>query len=598
MEPGKKLVYDPLAEFMRHYAETDVPARQPRPEAPQTVEERLHRRIVDGDRAGIGVDLDAALEKHSAVEIINGILLPAMKTVGELFGAGEMQLPFVLQSAESMKAAVNYLEPFMDRVDDVGKGVIVLATVRGDVHDIGKNLVDIILTNNGYKVVNLGIKVPVEAMLDAVREHKADAIGMSGLLVKSTLIMKENLSVMEHRGLKIPVVLGGAALTRRFVEQDLSAVYSGKLAYANDAFDGLAFMEDLHATQSGMPDAGGEGSSERRFTTVSSDRSWKSAPCVAGQVQVQQDDETAISSSDQSPVEPRSSIRRDVPIPVPPFLGSRAVSDIRLDEIYPFINEVALIRGQWQLRRGKRSEAEYEEMLARDARPVLESLKKKSREEQILKPAVVYGYFPCNADGDDLIIHRPQDLLDADLVGEWPRIRYERGELAEWARFSFPRLAGDRRLCLADYFRPMDSGETDVCAFHVATVGAAVTTYAAELFSRDLYQDYLYIHGFGVECAEALAEYWHKQVRLELGIASGDAVEMRRLFSQGYQGARYSFGYPACPKLEDQRKLFTLLRPERIGVSLTEEFQLVPEQSTSAVIVHHPEARYFNIRDI
>jgi 5-methyltetrahydrofolate--homocysteine methyltransferase len=598
METGKKLVYDPLSEFMRHYAESDAPAQQRPSAAPQNVEERLHRRIVDGDHNGIGPDLDAALARHSAVEIINGILLPAMKTVGELFGAGEMQLPFVLQSAESMKAAVSYLEPFMDRVDDVGKGVIVLATVRGDVHDIGKNLVDIILTNNGYKVVNLGIKVPVEAMLDAAQEHKADAIGMSGLLVKSTLIMKENLSVMEHRGLKTPVVLGGAALTRRFVEQDLTSVYSGKLAYANDAFDGLAFMEDLHALKSGIPDAGGVESSERRIPIGSSNICAKSALRGAGKVQVRPDVETGISSNDPPPVEPRSSIRCDVPIPVPPFLGSRVAVDIRLDEIYPFINEVALIRGQWQIRRGKRSETEYEEMLERDARPVLESLKKRSRDEEILKPAVVYGYFPCNADGDDLIIHRPKDLPDAELAGEWPRIRYERGELAEWARFSFPRQAGDRRLCLADYFRPMVSDQTDVCAFHVATVGSAVTAYAAELFSRNLYQDYLYMHGFGVECAEALAEYWHKRVRLELGIASGDAVEMRRLFSQGYQGARYSFGYPACPKLEDQRKLFTLLRPERIGVSLTEEYQLVPEQSTSAVIVHHPEARYFNIRDI
>lgn len=564
----RRCVHDPLKEFMAHYAmaESTVPARAT--EA-RTIEERLKARIIDGNAIGLSADLDEAMTQYTPLQIINDVLLDGMKTVGELFGSGQMQLPFVLQSAETMKTAVSYLEPFMDKVQDTRKGTMVLATVKGDVHDIGKNLVDIILTNNGYSVINLGIKVPIESMLNAAESHRADAIGMSGLLVKSTVIMKENLELMEHRGIHTPVVLGGAALTRRYVEQDLRSVYSGALSYANDAFDGLAFMEEI--------------------TTGSS----KKATVVRERVASGQEAKMLDAESSESV---RSAVARDVAIPSTPFFGSKVVLNTPIEKVYEYINEVALVRGQWQVRRGTQSEADYRRMLEHEILPALTELKLKAKRERILQPAVVYGYFPCQSEGNDLIIYRPKDLSDEALSSQWPRTDYEQDELLEWQRFRFPRQSADRRLCIADFFAPVGSGRIDVCAFHVVTMGEAASKHTAELFQANRYREYLFLHGLSVECAEALAEYWHKAIREELGIAGKDASEIKKLFAQGYQGSRYSFGYPACPNLEDQRQIFELLKPERIGVSLTEEFQLVPEQSTSAIIVHHPEARYFNVK--
>jgi 5-methyltetrahydrofolate--homocysteine methyltransferase len=574
-----KCVYDPLVELMQHYADSVSQKADTGERDALSVEERLRSRIVDGDGIGLQADLDEALRGHTALEIINSILLDGMKTVGELFGSGQMQLPFVLQSAETMKAAVAHLEQFMERTDGSQRGTIVLATVKGDVHDIGKNLVDIILTNNGFKVVNLGIKVPVEAMLTAVEEHRADAIGMSGLLVKSTVIMRENLELMRHRGIRTPVILGGAALTRRYVEQDLRAVYDGMLAYANDAFDGLAFMKRL-----GDP-APADADRTRRPREDAAPLSGMEAKMAAS---IALDAET---------LPARSAVATDAPIPPAPFFGARAVTNIRIEKVFEYINEAALIRGQWQVRKGARSDAEYAEQLAREILPKLEELKLQAKRDGVLQPAVVYGYFPCNAEGNDLVVYRPADLVDDALHDEWPRTDYTRDELVEWQRFSFPRQPADRRLCLADFFRPAESRETDICAFHVVTMGESASAYTAKLFTENKYQEYLYMHGLSVECAEALAEYWHKSIRAEWGFGGDDATEIKKLFSQGYRGSRYSFGYPACPNLEDQRQLFALLRPERIGISLTEEWQLVPEQSTSAIIVHHPQARYFLIKD-
>jgi 5-methyltetrahydrofolate--homocysteine methyltransferase len=451
---------------------------------------------------------------------------------------------------------------------------MVLATVKGDVHDIGKNLVDIILTNNGYRVVNLGIKVPLDTMLAAVEEHHADAIGMSGLLVKSTVIMKENLEVMRHRGVHIPVVLGGAALTRRYVEQDLRAVYDGALEYANDAFDGLAFMNRIKEA----------GEASRALTvpavTVSQRRSSAPPPVT---------DALAAST--------RSAVAADAPVPQPPFLGSRLVTNVRIEKVFEYINEAALIRGQWQVRRGALSDAEYRALLDKDILPRFEALKLQAKRDNVLHPAVAYGYFPCASDGNDLIVYRPAEVPDDALHSEWPRASYRPDELMEWQRFTFPRQAADRHLCIADFFRDHNEDVRDVCAFHVVTMGQEASDYTARLFAENRYQEYLYMHGLSVESAEALAEYWHRSIREELGISGGDASDIRKLFSQGYQGSRYSFGYPACPRLEDQRQLFELLHPERIGISLTEEWQLVPEQSTSAIVIHHPEARYFSIKD-
>lgn len=559
---NRSLVYDPLGELMGHYAGRTGEKKE-KPARSVNVAERLKNRIIDGDRAGLHADLDEARLTTAPLDIINTILLDGMKVVGELFGSGQMQLPFVLQSAEVMKAAVSYLEQFMDKAGSTSKGILVLATVKGDVHDIGKNLVDIILTNNGYRVVNLGIRCPIETMLHAAEEQNAHAIGMSGLLVKSTMVMKENLEVMNERNLTFPVILGGAALTRRYVEEDLRVIYRGPVLYANDAFDGLRYMEQIVAGT--IPFAGG-GVDDVEETLTGTEAKIALAQREDGRYR-----------SVKAPAAKRSNVPRAPRIPDPPFWGSRVVEGISPDEVFPFVNEVALIRGQWQVRKGRLPEEAYAAMVKEKILPVFEALKVRVAGEGLLVPRVVYGYYPCQSEGDDLIIYRDD-------------------RTTEWLRFSFPRQRGDRFLCLADYFSPADSGVVDVVAFQLVTMGGGAAEHSSRLFGAGEYRDYLYFHGLSVEAAEALAEMWHKRIREELGIAGKDARDIRRLFSQGYQGSRYSFGYPACPNLEDQVKLFELLDGERIGVRLTEEFSLEPEQSTNAIIVHHPDARYFNVR--
>ncbi|MCI0706611.1 MAG: methionine synthase [Ignavibacteriae bacterium] len=574
---NRKVVYDPLTELMAYYSDKKTETKKKSVVKGDTVEERLKNRIIDGERVGLQADLDDALKKHPALDIINTILLDGMKVVGELFGSGQMQLPFVLQSAEVMKAAVAHLEPHMEKTEGSQKGTMVIATVKGDVHDIGKNLVDIILTNNGYKVINLGIKCPVETMLHAAEEHQADAIGMSGLLVKSTLVMKENLAVMNERNIDIPVILGGAALTRRYVEQDLRSVYNGNVLYANDAFDGLSLMEKIISGQLEQAPLTGDESIEAEEEVLTGAEA-KIALAMAEDVHYSKDNGSLKSDVAVLEVPKRSAVKIDVPIPTPPFWGAKIVEDISLDETFQYVNEIALIRGQWRVVRGKLSEQEYQKVLKEQIYPDLEKLKSKVAAEKLLEPKVVYGYFPCQSDGNELIIYN-----DAQSS-------------SERLRFSFPRQQHKPYLCLADYFAPIDSGRVDVVAFHLVTVGRKASDYSRKLFESNQYKDYLYFHGLSVESAEAMAELWHKRIREELGIAGNDAKEIRKLFSQGYQGSRYSFGYPACPNLEDQAKLFELLQPERIGVELTDEFQLVPEQSTSAIVAHHPEARYFNVK--
>ena len=570
---GDTCVYDPLTEFTKLFEGVKSAAKKKTSKG-DTVEERLKNHIIDGEKIGLEDELRTALKSYSALDIINNILLEGMKVVGDLFGSGQMQLPFVLQSAEAMRAAVRFLEPFMEKKGGAtAKGTMVLATVKGDVHDIGKNLVDIILTNNGYKVHNLGIKQPIENILQAYDEHGADAIGMSGLLVKSTLIMKENLELMNERGINVPVVLGGAALTRRYVEDDLKALYKGQLFYARDAFAGLHTMDKL---------VSGNGKA-----ATASDRTVIGSPEVADDTEDLVGEEAklgirksakprgAISQSLLTTHTTRSNVQSDVPIPAPPFYGSRVVEDINLDEVFGYVNEIALFKGQWQFKQGRMPADEYQTLVKEKVRPIYEELKTRSKRESLLVPKVVYGYFPCQSEGNDLIIY--------DEEGN------------ERLRFTFPRQPSGKHLCLADFFASRDSGRMDVAAFHLVTVGRRASQYSQELFKSDNYSDYLYFHGLSVESAEALAELWHKRIREELGIAGVDAAELAKLFHQQYQGSRYSFGYPACPDLEDQKKLFELLDPSRIDVELTEEFQLEPEQSTSAIIVHHPEAKYFNI---
>ena len=521
------------------------------------LDERLQRRIIDGEKNGLEADLDEALQTRPALAIVNETLLEGMKVVGELFGSGQMQLPFVLQSAEVMKTAVAHLEPHMEKTDDDGKGTIVLATVRGDVHDIGKNLVDIILSNNGYNVVNLGIKQPVAAILDAAEEHRADVIGMSGLLVKSTVIMKENLEELNQRRMAAdyPVILGGAALTRAYVEQDLHEIYEGEVRYARDAFEGLRLMDALIAVKRGVPGATLPELKQRRVRA------------------------TANTAVEERPEEgaARSDVAVDNPVPTPPFWGTRVVKGIQLKEYASWLDEGALFKGQWGLKEARKGGGpSYEELVETEGRPHLRGWLDQMHTQNMLEAAVVYGYFPCVSKGDDLI------LLNDDG--------------SERTRFTFPRQRRGRRLCLADFFRPEESGETDVVGLQVVTVGSKIGETTAELFEANAYRDYLELHGLSVQLAEALAEYWHARVRSELGFAGEDPAEVEDMFALKYRGARFSLGYGACPDLEDRAKIAELLEPERIGVELSEEFQLHPEQSTDAIVIHHPEAKYFNAR--
>jgi len=608
-----KCVYDPLQELMEYYADKKTEKRDTSNDINLPIEEKLKNRIIDGDKIGIDSELEEGLKKYSALEIINDILLDGMKVVGELFGSGQMQLPFVLQSAECMKTAVKYLEPFMDKVEgDNSKGIVILATVKGDVHDIGKNLVDIILTNNGYKVINLGIKCSIETMLAAYEEHKADAIGMSGLLVKSTAIMKENLELMNQRGLEIPVILGGAALTKRFVEGDLRALYKGDVYYANDAFDGLKFMASIveHKRKGVRPelpiyiDPRGRTQLPPDMLLEKEKTDIGASMDTSLNLIKKQEEDADFKKEIEYDKEKKTFIRKsnistDAPVPVPPFLGSKIVEDIRLDKLYDYINEVALFRGSWNVYKGKSTEEEYKKLINEQIVPVFNELKLQCKRENLLTPKVIYGYFPCQSYDDELIIYKPKGISDEELHTEWKNFDFKNltpKDVEEWQHFNFPRQNKDRHLCISDFFKSKNSGLLDVAAFQIVTVGEKATEYAQKLYSENRYQDYLYFHGFAVETTEALAEYWHKIIRMELGISVKDSPEIKKLFSQGYQGSRYSFGYPACPNLEDNKQMFELLKPERLGVELTEEFQMVPEQTTNAIIVHHPEARYFFVR--
>jgi 5-methyltetrahydrofolate--homocysteine methyltransferase len=577
--------YDPLQQLMALFeGVTTSSSRQSRAAelAALPLFERLERRIVDGDRNGLTEDLDAALEQRPALQIINDTLLSGMRTVGELFGSGQMQLPFVLQSAEVMKASVAYLEPHMERSQEGScKGRLVVATVKGDVHDIGKNLVDIILSNNGYEVVNLGIKQPISAILQAATEHHADAIGMSGLLVKSTVIMKENLEEMSSRGLSdMPVLLGGAALTRAYVENDLAELYPGEVSYARDAFEGLRLMDSIMTRKRG----GTVPADPKEQARAAERKARRQRSLRIAQAR------RARQASAEGPVPARSDVATDVPIPTPPFWGSRVITGIPVAKFTAMLDERATFLGQWGLR-GSRSKdgPSYEELVETEGRPRLRYwLDRLTTEGVLAHAAVVYGYFPALAEGDALIV-----------------LTEPRPDAAERFRFTFPRQRRDRRLCLADFYRPraaaLVSGEVDVLALHLVTMGQAIADYAAELFAKDAYRDYLEVHGLGVQLTEALAEYSHRRIREELTFPSGaamaeeDPTQVEEFFKLGYRGARYSLGYGACPELEDRAKIVALLRPDRIGVTLSEESQLHPEQSTDALIAHHPEAKYFNV---
>src|SRR5437870_2479318 len=562
---------------MRHFA-----GLKGKPQATTTahvetlsVEDKLKFAIINGEKAvgesahrkSLEVLLEEALLQYTPLELINTILLDGMRTVGDLFGARKMQLPSVLDSAGVMKQAVAYLEPKMEKKAGSQKGTLVLATVKGDVHDIGKNLVDIILTNNGYRVVNLGIKQPADTIIKAAVEHKADAIGLSGLLVKSTLEMKYVIQDLQRQSLEFPVICGGAALTRKYVEDDLRREYSNSVFYADDAFAGLHIMEDLATT---------DGKRDSRLKEGRTVKEYAKAVAV--------DEETGPVFAERSPVVV------DAPnIPTPPFWGVRVRKDFDLRELFQYINETALFKNQWQLKTA--SQADYVRLVEEKFRPILRKLEDEVAGSGLFEPAVVYGYFPAKSDGNDLVVYEPS-------AARAERLRDSRRDAgateAELLRFTFPRQREGRRLCISDFFASKSSGKMDVIGLSLVTMGAKASVETQRLFEGGEYTRYLYLHGLSVETAEALAEYLHKKMREELGIDNEDSPHIRDLFHQKYRGSRYSFGYPACPNLEDQSKLFALLHPEEnVGVRLTGGFLLEPEQSTSAIVVHHPGAKYF-----
>ena len=563
-------VEDPLQLLIEHYADKKGESKKSQ-SLGDTVEERLRQAVIQGRRESLLADLDAAREKHSPIDIINKILLDGMKVVGDLFGSGQMQLPFVLQSAEVMKAAVAHLEQFMEKVEGAEKGKIVLATVKGDVHDIGKNLVDIILTNNGYKVYNLGIKQPVDAMISALKQHNADAIGMSGLLVKSTVIMKEDLVTLNERGLNPPIILGGAALNRRYVEQDLRAIYKGEVFYGEDAFEGLRVMDELARRKKYNV-----GRASPAIAKVAEGRTGRGIGDTGGTATLTPPRSRTTPRSSRADLPPRSpSLPKAPDRPAPQFIGSKVRTDFDMNEVFKFVNELTLFSTQWGFRKGGVRPEEYAKQIEEVAKPALARLKAQCLAENILRPGVTYGFFPAASDGTKLTVY--------EVDHRTPR-----------STFDFPRQDFGEFLCLSDYVEPLRDGKAvDYVGFMAVTMGREVTRVAQEWYSANRYQDYMFLHGLGVESAEALAEHFHQQLRREWGIGGDDSPVIQKLFKGHYRGCRYSFGYPACPNLEDQVPLFALIDPTRVGITLSEQFQLEPEQSTTAIVMHHPDAKYF-----
>ncbi|MBC6473789.1 MAG: methionine synthase [Hormoscilla sp. GM102CHS1] len=585
---GDICTYDPLAELTTMFAGKTA-KRDRSVDENLPVEERLKQHIIDGERIGLEEQLAKALEKHPPLDIINIFLLDGMKVVGELFGSGQMQLPFVLQSAETMKAAVAYLEPFMEKDDarDNAKGTFVIATVKGDVHDIGKNLVDIILSNNGYRVINLGIKQPVDNIITAYEQHKADCIAMSGLLVKSTAFMKDNLEVFNQRGITVPVILGGAALTPKFVHQDCQNTYNGKVIYGKDAFSDLHFMDKLMPAkvagnwddiQGFLDEFDGDGNGNGKVASLPVPKEESKGDVSPVEIDTQRSEAVAV----------------DIERPTPPFWGTKVLQpeDISLEEVFWYLDLQALMAGQWQFRKPKeQSREEYDEFLQEKVYPILSEWKQRIIDQNLLHPQAVYGYFPCLAEGNSLLVYDPQAVIEGQYIAS---------DAQPIQTFEFPRQKSLRRLCIADFFLPkelaVENGKmrVDVWPMHAVTVGEVATEFAQKLFAEDLYTDYLYFHGMAVQTAEAIAEWLHGKIRCELGFGSEEPDNIREMLQQHYQGSRYSFGYPACPNMQDQYKQLDLLASDRIGLYMDASEQLYPEQSTTAIVTYHPVAKYFS----
>jgi 5-methyltetrahydrofolate--homocysteine methyltransferase len=582
---GDICTYDPLGELTTLFAGKKA-TKSEAVDKNLPINERLKQHIIDGERIGLEDALNEALQNHPPLEIINTFLLDGMKVVGELFGSGQMQLPFVLQSAQTMKAAVAFLEPFMDKeeADDSGKGTFIIATVKGDVHDIGKNLVDIILSNNGYKVINLGIKQPVENIIQAYEEHQADCIAMSGLLVKSTAFMKDNLETFNEKGITVPVILGGAALTPKFVHQDCQNTYKGKVVYGRDAFADLHFMDKLMPAKANnnWDDLKGfldeVSADERRLTQIDSgDADKPFADANADTIFVDEESK----KPEPVAIDTKRSEAVDINIlrPNPPFWGTKIIKpeEIDLEEVFWYLDLQALIVGQWQFRKPReQSKEEYDKFLAKKVYPILDKWKQKIIAEKLLHPTVIYGYFPCLSEENLLHIYDPNN---------------NQNELVKW---DFPRQKSGRRLCIADFFAPVGSEQIDVFPMQAVTVGEIATEYAKKLFEANDYTNYLYYHGMAVQTAEALAEWTHAKIRRELGFGDEEPDNVKEVLQQKHRGSRYSFGYPACPNIPDQYRQLEILDTGKIGMFMDESEQLYPEQSTTAFIVHHPVAKYFS----
>jgi 5-methyltetrahydrofolate--homocysteine methyltransferase len=567
-------VYDPLTELTKMFEGVSVKdARSTATLADLPIEERLKQHIIDGERIGLEDALKVALEKYKPLDIVNTYLLDGMKVVGELFGSGQMQLPFVLQSAETMKSAVAFLEPMMEKIEGSSdsKGVFLIATVKGDVHDIGKNLVDIILTNNGYKVINLGIKQPVENIINAYKEHNADCIAMSGLLVKSTAFMKENLKTFSEQGITVPVILGGAALTRKFVYEDCQRAYKGKVIYGKDAFADLHFMDKL------MPAKAEEHWDDQKGFLDE----------AGNPIDLIQDKEVEEAIAEPIPTEPTEedttrseAINPDIDRPTPPFWGTQILNptDIPWEELFWNLDLQALIAGQWQFRKPReQTREEYDAFLEEKVYPVLARWKDRIMNENLLHPQVVYGYFPCQSEGNSLHVYEPDG-----------------SQIQPFVTWKFPRQKSMRRYCIADFFASKESGQMDVLPMQAVTMGHVASEVAQELFKANNYTEYLYFHGMAVQLAEALAEWTHTRIRRELGLGDQDPNNIRDMLAQRYQGSRYSFGYPACPNVHDQFKQLELLKSDRIDLYMDESEQIYPEQSTTAFVAYHPAAKYFS----
>ena len=577
---GDVCTYDPLTKLTTLFAGKTTKSNK-KNVADLPIEERLKQHIIEGERIGLEDALELALKTYPPLDIINVFLLDGMKVVGELFGSGQMQLPFVLQSAQTMKAAVAFLEPFMDKEDtnDSGKGKFIIATVKGDVHDIGKNLVDIILSNNGYKVINLGIKQPVENIIKAYEEHQADCIAMSGLLVKSTAFMKDNLETFNEKGITVPVILGGAALTPKFVYQDCQNTYKGKVVYGKDAFADLHFMDKLMPAKSSnqwddFQGFLGEFAEENGYKQKS-DKAEENGHNLEQEKEENKPELKVIDTKRSEAVDV------NIPRPTPPFWGTKILTpeDLDLDKIFWYLDLQALFVGQWQFRKPQgQPREEYDQFLQEKVHPILNKWKEKVKAENLLHPTLIYGYFPCQSEGNTLFIYNPDNPEAKEIV----------------ASFEFPRQKSFKRLCIADFFAPKDSGIIDVFPMQAVTVGEIATEYAQQLFAANEYTDYLYYHGMAVQTAEAMAEWCHATIRRELGFAEFEPDNIREVLQQHYQGSRYSFGYPACPNINDQYKQLELLGCDRIDMYMDESEQIYPEQSTSAIICYHPVAKYFS----